>query len=140
MSPLDFINALPIPAGARKWIIYLLIPAATLTFGVWQANDGNWKAFWPALAAAFIGAIAHAFTVQGSDTAPEETTDADDDADSDDGDATDIDPDAAVDVTDPATAQLIRAPATPVSDDEDTAAQANVVADYDPTSDEEVSA
>jgi hypothetical protein len=62
MSPLDFLNSLPIPPIVRKWLVYFFIPLAVLVYGVWQASDGDWKAFWPALGTAIVGVIAHAFT------------------------------------------------------------------------------
>ena len=68
MNPIDLLNQLPIPAKYRKWIIYFLIPVAVFVYGIWQASGGDWKAFWPALGAAVIGAFAHAFVNIGSDT------------------------------------------------------------------------
>lgn len=44
-----------IPAKYRKYVVYILIPLVVLAYGVWQAVDGDWTAFWPALVPALIG-------------------------------------------------------------------------------------
>lgn len=46
-----------IPAKARKYV-YAVIALASLVFGVWQASDGDWKAFVGGLIVALVNATA----------------------------------------------------------------------------------
>lgn len=60
-----------IPAKYRQWI-YVGIAVVVFLYGVWQATEGNWKAFLTALGTAFMGSLANANLTKSAPVEPTE--------------------------------------------------------------------